>query len=113
MFTNRFSTRTVALVVIAIALICLLTVNIYLVQRRGEVLALDQPQNAQAINPNTYYPLPPGKQTALVNAARQACLNQVHEELIISRAPKPATYYPLPPGKRTALVNYCLIPGVW
>ncbi len=109
MFTNRFSTRTVALVVTATALFILLAVNASLGQRRGETMTLDQHQNAQAmgqaVHPDTYYPLPPGKQTVLVNAARQTCLHEVHEAQTISRAAKPATYYPLSPGKQTALVN--------
>jgi hypothetical protein len=80
MFINRFSTRTIVLVITAIALMTLLTMNAYLEQRRGEGIArisapqanLDHDHNAQlvsqAINPDTYYPLPPGKQTDLVNA---------------------------------------------
>jgi len=78
MFINRFSTRTIVLVITAIALMTLLTMNAYLGQRRGEGIARISAQQApldhnaqlvsQVINPDTYYSLPPGKQTALVNA---------------------------------------------
>ena len=106
MLTNRFSNQTILLVVTAIALLTLLTVNAYLAQRR-EGIAVEMPQNAQAteqsVNPDTYYPLPPGKQTALMNAARRACLHPGHGVQI--QAVNPDTYYPLPPGKQTALVN--------
>jgi|RhiMetdeSRZDD1v2_1073273.scaffolds.fasta_scaffold1652314_2 hypothetical protein len=109
MLTNLFSARTVGLVVTATALFILLAANAFLEQRRGDLKTLDQPQKAQAMgrvtNPDTYYPLPPGKQTTSINAAIQACLHQVHEAQTISRAAKPATYYPLPPGKQTGLVN--------
>jgi len=80
MFVNRFSTRTIVLVIAAIALMTLLTMNAYLMQRPDEGIArisaeqapLDHDDNAelvsQAVNPDTYYPLPPGKQIDLVNA---------------------------------------------
>jgi hypothetical protein len=109
MFTNRFSMQTIALIVTATALLILLAVNASLGQRRGEAMTLDQPQNAQAMgqaaDPDPYYPVPPGKQTALVNVARQTCLHKVHEAQTMSRVTKPARYYPPPHGKQTVLVN--------
>lgn len=99
MLANRFFKWTVVFIVAAITLITLLSVNAY----------LDQSYDAQAIsqgfNPDTYYPLPPGKQTILVNAAKQACLDQDYDIQTISQTTHPDTYYPLPPGKQTALVN--------
>ena len=98
MFTNRFSTKAVVFV-FAITLTTVLAVN----------TRLEQPQNAQAlsqaINPDTYYPLPPGKQTILVDAARLACLHPDLGIQPVSRVVNPDTYYPLPPGKQTMLVN--------
>ena len=93
MFINRFSKWTVVFIVAAIALITLVAANAYLEGRRGE-----------GINPDTYYPLPPGKQTILVNEARRSCLHPGHG-VQTQAVVNPDTYYPLPPGKQTALVN--------
>jgi hypothetical protein len=79
MFVNHFSTRTIVLVSAAIALMTLLPMTAYLEQRSGEETTLISPQQApldhdhnaqlvsQNIHPDTYFPLPPGKQTALDN----------------------------------------------
>ncbi|HKY55080.1 MAG TPA: hypothetical protein VJM08_12275 [Anaerolineales bacterium] len=88
MFTVLSNTRHANLYILtALAImIVLLRVNTYVEQRRNEATAIDQ-------------------QPALVNAARETCLDEGHNVLKIPPGANPNTYYPLPPGKQTALVN--------
>jgi hypothetical protein len=94
MSINRFSARMLIVLPGAIALFT--TLSAYQVQRHNA---------GSAISADTYRPLPPGKQTTLINGVRQACLDQVHGELMMGLDSKHTTYTPLPPGKEAALFN--------
>ena len=108
MFTDRFQKGNV-FVTGAAALLVLLAVVAFLGQRGNEAKALDQPHVVKAmggvIHTHTYYPLPRGKQIALVTVVSPSCLNRVHEEMTISQASKSPAYYPLAPGKRAVLID--------
>src|SRR5688572_30268574 len=74
MFTNRISTKRALLVIAAITLITLLTMHASLEHLRERLPLFYPPEDGfaqdsvpQPANPDTYYPLPPGKQAALDN----------------------------------------------
>jgi hypothetical protein len=87
MFINRFSTTTSFLVIAAITLITLLTMNAFLEPQREGIANVNGPQDSlnqgqdAPLNSDTYYPLPPGKQTALDNPMAGITDPQVRRDL--------------------------------
>jgi hypothetical protein len=81
MLTNRFSTRTIVLLVTAIALIALLTLKAYLGHGRAGMVDFHAASVGDAIHLDTHSPLPPGKQMALDNVATGVTDPQVLRDL--------------------------------
>jgi len=65
MNTNRFSKSYVGLLILAVAFVSASFISIDMSSKKPS-------GNARSVSSNTYLPLPPGKQTQVYNAARQA-----------------------------------------